>query len=340
MSIDFSGLVEDVPSGPAVPPTPWGEWYKTDQADWSRWGTDIGAWESALPRFGFKGKATEWGGTDEWGGGGYASFTPEAEEVVKKLQAAGYDFLREGGTHNQYTAIKTPEGNYRLNQKGPSFFDEIAPALGFIAMPFTGGLSAALGGGLAGTIAANALVSGGIGALSGGDFLDSALKGGLSAGIGTLVSPIANSIGADILSSTGSQALSDIASGAIKGGARGLPSALISGNGNNILAGALTGGIGGAINSFLPDIPNFLQRPISSAISSELFGSNPAQPFAQQNSNQLSDMGLAESQTTDIDPSLLFALGAMMTPQQQKKQEDQFITPSAISSPFGMDLLV
>lgn len=40
-----------------------------------------------------------------------------------------------------------------------------------------------------------------------------------------------------------------------------------------------------------------------------------------------------------FDPSLLFALGAMMTPQQQKQQEQQQLART-VASPFGMDLIL
>ena len=46
------------------------------------------------------------------------------------------------------------------------------------------------------------------------------------------------------------------------------------------------------------------------------------------------------SASSGFDPSLLFALGAMMTPQQQKKEEQQMAPVHAVQSPFGMDLLV
>jgi hypothetical protein len=46
------------------------------------------------------------------------------------------------------------------------------------------------------------------------------------------------------------------------------------------------------------------------------------------------------SASSGFDPSLLFALGAMMTPQQQKKEEEQMAPARAVASPFGMDLLI
>ena len=44
--------------------------------------------------------------------------------------------------------------------------------------------------------------------------------------------------------------------------------------------------------------------------------------------------------SSGFDPSLLFALGAMMTPQQQKKEDQQMAPTRAVQSPFGMDLLI
>ena len=115
------------------------------------------------------------------------------------------------------------------------------------AAPLIGGLSAALGGGAAGTIAANALVQGGLGALQGGDFLESALRSAVTGGVGQAVNPIASSIGADVFNATDSKFLSDIVSGAVKG----VPGALMSGDASNLLTGAVTGVVGSQVGDQL-----------------------------------------------------------------------------------------
>ena len=41
-----------------------------------------------------------------------------------------------------------------------------------------------------------------------------------------------------------------------------------------------------------------------------------------------------------VDPMWAFLFGAMMTPQEQKQQEEQMVSARAVPSPFGMDLLL
>jgi hypothetical protein len=150
-------------------------------------------------------------------------------------------------------------------------------------MPFTGGLSAALGGGastLGSTIAANALVQGGIGGLGslaqGGDFLEGALKGGatgaFTSGIGSVVNPIASSIGADVLNATDSKFLSDIVSGAVKG----VPGALMSGDASNLLTGAVTGAVGSQVGEQLGLTPQ--QGQAVTSVASKLLQGGDLSP--------------------------------------------------------------
>jgi hypothetical protein len=142
-------------------------------------------------------------------------------------------------------------------------------------MPFLGPLAGALGGGtatLGSTMAANALVQGGLGGLgslaSGGDFLEGALKGGatgaFTAGIGSVVNPIASSIGADVLNTTDSKFLSDIVSGAVKG----VPGAVMSGDASNLLTGAVTGAVGSQVGDELGLTPQ--QSQVATNIASKL----------------------------------------------------------------------
>ena len=469
---------------PPPPSVPWNQWYKTDNTDWSKWVPDENAWAQYLPQLGFKGDIGYQDVHSDYGTGNWV-YTPEAQKEISRLEASGYKPLTRLGTHNIYSALKTPDGTWQLNQKGQSFLDDIAPFLGILATPFLGPLAGALGGGLTGTVAANALVSGGIGALSGGDPLKSALRGGLTAGIGSLVSPIASSIGADVLKATESPLLADIVSGAIKGGAGALPGALISGDLGNVLSGALTGGIGGGAKNVFSDLPESVRAPVTAAVTSGLLGGDPTEAairafagnlmksgptmpgagisediqegffepggpgfmpteylddaevdrelqsllgrypappppsdwflgenimsgvpewdmaavnaglpignleqdfFVEQakegrrivdsagnvgnfvngefvvdtgvtpnlsyvatgtpvagkatGSTQAPSNAASGAASSGFDPSLLFALGAMMTPQQQKKEEQQMAPTRAVQSPFGMDLLI
>jgi hypothetical protein len=189
---------------------------------------------------------------------------------------------KRGGV--DYNAYTDDEGNIKAivpewvaSDSGWSAF---LPVLGLAAAPFTGGLSAALGGGLAGTIGANALIQGGLGGLSaaasGGDFLEGALKGGatgaFTAGIGSLVNPIASSIGADVLKATDSKFLSDIVSGAVKG----VPGALMSGDASNLLTGAVTGAVGSQVGDQLGLTPK--QSQVAMGIASKLLQGGDLSP--------------------------------------------------------------
>jgi hypothetical protein len=240
---------------------PWGEWFRTNNTNWNGFVSDSGQWAENLPKLGFKGNIFD---PDSEGGGG---FTQEAQTAIDKLKKQGYEFLTNPNTHNNYSVAVTPLGTYKLNTRGTSFLQDIAPILGIIAMPFTGGLSAALGGGaatLGSTIAANALVQGGLGALTGQDPLQAAIRGGVTAGIGSLVNPIANSIGADVLNATDSKFLSDIVSGAVKG----VPGALMSGDASNLLTGAVTGAVGSQVGNELGLTPQ--QSQVATNIASKL----------------------------------------------------------------------
>jgi hypothetical protein len=249
--------------GSGNPPELWGQWFRTPNRDWSGYVSDSAQWAENLPKLGFNGAVFD----SESGG-----FTPEAQAAVDKLKTQGYDFLYNPSTHNNYNVTVTPEGTYKLNTEGTSFFEEIAPFLGLLAIPFTGGLSAALGGGLAGTIGANALIQGGIAGLAGQDPLKAAIRGGVTAGIGSVVNPIASSIGADVLNATDSKFLSDIVSGAVKG----VPGALMSGDASNLLTGAVTGAVGSQVGDQLGLTPK--QSQVAMGIASKLLQGGDLSP--------------------------------------------------------------
>jgi hypothetical protein len=269
MSLDFYGLVEEPapapPAPPAPPPEPWNQWFKTDNTNLSGLVQDDYAWIQNLPALGFTGNigrdATR--GEQMDGKPGF-KFTPEAQKEIDRLKGLGYNFLYNPNTHNNYEVAVTPQGTYKLNTEGTSFLQGIAPVLGVLAAPLTGGLSAALGGGAAGTIAANALVQGGLGAITGQDPLQSALRGAVTSGIGAITNPIASSIGADVLNATDSKFLSDIVSGAVKG----VPGALLSGDASNLLTGAVTGAVGSQVGDQLGLTPK--QSQVAMGLATKL----------------------------------------------------------------------
>jgi hypothetical protein len=213
------------------------------------------------------------------GGLQYKQNDYEVDDPLEDLLGGRFTLVSSAGKngHLNYDVITDKNGKIQnivpVWHEGSSLnFSDIAPALGLLAMPFTGGLSAALGGGLAGTIGANALIQGGLGGLgslaSGGDFLEGALKGGatgaFTAGIGSLVNPIASSIGADVFNATDSKFLSDVVSGAVKG----VPGALMSGDASNLLTGAVTGAVGSQVGNELGLTPQ--QSQVATNIASKL----------------------------------------------------------------------
>jgi len=198
------------------------------------------------------------------------------EQAANRFTLASSSAGTRGGVN--YDLIIDDNGNIQglvPQWEASDNFAGLLPVLGLLAAPFTGGLSAALGGGVAtlgSTIAANALIQGGLGGLgslaSGGDFLEGALKGGVTgaftAGIGSVVNPLASSIGADVLNATDSKFLSDIVSGAVKG----VPGALMSGDASNLLTGAVTGAVGSQIGDELGLTPQ--QSQVATNIASKL----------------------------------------------------------------------
>lgn len=260
------GLIQEMATPSPVPPPPpepepWNQWFKTNVTAFPGFVEDQNAWARRLSETGFPGQITYRQSRDNGGG---EVLTEKARQEVERQKALGYNFLYNPSTHNNYQVAVTPQGTYKLNTEGTSFLQGIAPVLGVLAAPLTGGLSAALGGGAVGTIAANALVQGGLGSLSGGDFLESALRGAVTGGIGSVVNPIASSIGADVLNTTDSKFLSDIVSGAVKG----VPGALMSGDASNLLTGAVTGAVGSQVGNELGLTPP--QSQVATNIASKL----------------------------------------------------------------------
>jgi hypothetical protein len=168
----------------------------------------------------------------------------------------------------------------------------LVQVLGVMAMPFTGGLSAALGGGLAGTIGANALISGGLGGLSsaaqGGSFGSGFGKGALAGGIGAFATPYLNEFANTASQAVGGDMLGKIASGAVQGAGRSAIGAAISGNsiGDALLSGAVGGatsagtdllvkGTNSTLGEYLKDVPAPVRNAVTSAATAGLLGKDP-----------------------------------------------------------------
>lgn len=147
---------------------------------------------------------------------------------------------------------------------------------------FAPGLSAALGGGLAGAAGAGAILGGGSAALRGGDILKGALTGGLTGGLGYGVSSFVDPFAADIGKSVGDVAgktVGEAAKGAISGAARSAVGAGLTGGSieDALLSGALGGATSGAAGDVLSGLPKDLRGPVSAAVSAGLLGKDPTQ---------------------------------------------------------------
>jgi len=220
------------------------------------------------------------GGFGSSGGKEFSAPQEYLTEAGNGRYGLGYSAAGKGWT--DYEVVVRPDGTPVIVPKWGSTSDvtpELVQALGIMAMPFTGGLSAslgtALGGQAAGQIAAQALISGGLGGLGsvaqgesfGSGFGKNAITGGITAGIGQFAQPFAQSVGADVFAKTGSQALADAASGAITAGAGALPKAVVTGDFGNVLTSALTGGATAGASQVASQFTGLPVKDINAAIS-------------------------------------------------------------------------
>ena len=231
-----------------------------------------------------------WAGLGENVGIGSAG-TPQAEIGGRSLSTVAADFarrLREQGITDLSQARFDPGSQAAWTAEGRGNVSLVATADGRL-IPVWGsssdaskarqvalalgsawlapGLAGALGGGIAGGAGAGAILGGVQAGITGGDVLKGALLGGLGGGITAGVTPFSQSIGADVLASTGSQVLADAATAAVRAGAGALPQAVVSGDFGNVLTSALTAGATSGAVGGLSDLTGLSTKDINAAIN-------------------------------------------------------------------------
>lgn len=218
-----------------------------------------------------------------FGSGGEKEFAAPQEfltEAGNGRYGLGYSAAGKGWT--DYEVVVRPDGTPVIVPRWGSSSDltpELVQFLSIAAMPFTGGLSSSLGTALnsqvAGQIASQALISGGLGGLSaasqGGDFLSGfgkgAITGGLTAGVGQFASPFASSVGAEVLAAGAPQWVADAATAAVRAGAGALPQAVISGDFGNVLTSALSAGASAGAVGGVSELTGLSTKDIGAAIN-------------------------------------------------------------------------
>lgn len=202
------------------------------------------------------------------------AFSPELAEKLSQYELARLGY---GNDLRQHAVVDRTSGNVvgafaPKKYSGFGDFVKMAAPIMLGAMP---GLGAALGGalgasGTAATAVGNGLISGGLSAANGGDFLRGALTGGLT----SLAMPTLTNAGNSVGSAVGGGAFGDALSRATTGGLRsGLGGLLNNGSVNpqsmliSALRGGLNGPLGGTSNSLAPgasynfDDPESVQAP-------------------------------------------------------------------------------
>lgn len=232
----------------------------------------------------------------------------------------------------------------------------MAVPLSFMLMAFPGAglaLGSALGAGtgLAANALGNALISGTMAELGGGDFLKGAAAGGLGALGGQLIAPIAGDIGSAVGSSVGSEAVGDAVTKALTRAATSGIRATIGGKdiGDALMSGAVSGGVSSGIGDLvgqyaggLPDqVENFISKTISDKLTSEILGTN--RPSSTQNlidaiTTSGGGVGGASGGAGDglggfgLESLMLLPLLTQGENQQQREPSDYART---LRSPFG-----
>jgi hypothetical protein len=237
------------------------------------------------------------GGFGSSGGKEFAAPQEYLTEAGDGRYGLAYSAAGKGWT--DYEVVVRPDGTPVIVPKWGSSSDVdpgLVQVLGLMAMPFTGGLSSALAGAGLGTvggqIAANALISGGLGGLSsaaqGGSFGEGFGRGAVAGGIGSFATPYLNEFANTASQAVGGDMLGKITSGAVQGAGRSAIGAAISGNsiGDALLSGAVGGATGAGtdilvkgtnstLNEYLKDVPAPVRNAVTSAATAGLLGKDP-----------------------------------------------------------------
>lgn len=205
------------------------------------------------------------------------TLSDRARELLGGYATSAYDY----GDGMSVGLVRDPSGNVigitAPNKSDRNWLDDVAD----IAIPLmigigTGGLGTALGGamgltGAAGTAFAGAMRGLGSSALSGGDMLQGALRGGLSGMLAPTIGDLASSAGQAV----GGGEVGDAVSRALRGAGR---AAL---TGGDIGAGAVAGGLGSLTSSVLDplNLPQGVENTLSSALAASLLDNDPRRAF-------------------------------------------------------------
>ena len=160
----------------------------------------------------------------------------------------------------------------------------VAPlSIMLMAVPGAGQvLGAALGAsGTAATVLGNALISGTMSELGGGDFLKGAVTGAAGAGLGSFASPYIGELASSVSESLGGGTLGDIAGRAVSGAGSSALNAAVRGQDivDALLSGGLSGAAGGVSSELMGqvDLPAPVERVLGNALTSGMLGQDVQQ---------------------------------------------------------------
>ncbi len=150
--------------------------------------------------------------------------------------------------------------------------------LGLMAFPGIGQtIGVTLGAsGTAATMLGNAIASGTVSELSGGDFLKGAVTGGIGAGLGSFASPYLGEFASSVGEAFGGGTLGDVAGRAVSGAGSSALNTLVRGQDleDALLSGLVGGGAGGVSSALtgLVDLPAPIERIIERGLTSGMLG--------------------------------------------------------------------
>lgn len=272
--------------------------YEEMRGGWQ--GGDSGEYVEALQQ-GNRGQLTygdqTFGRLGGFGSGGEKEFAAPQEfltEAGNGRYGLGYSAAGKGWT--DYEVVVKPDGTPVIVPRWGSSSDidpELVQFLSIAAMPFTGGLSSALGGGLAGQVAAQALVSGTLGGLGaeaqGGSFGKGFGRGAVAGGLGAAAAPYLGNLGSAASDIVGGGNLGEIVSGAVKGAGQSAVGAAVTSSsiGDALLTGAAGGAAGAGadllvkgtnstLGQYLKDVPAPIRDSVLAAAGAGILGKDPS----------------------------------------------------------------
>lgn len=206
-------------------------------------------------------------------------------QTFEKLGETGSSWGGKQITYQAYDAQGRPTEKFAVDESGLQKGLQIAAQMAASMIPMAGA-GAAIGAamGIPAQYAAhfgNALLSGGMSALSGGNFV----KGAVAGGLGSYASPYISEFAKTAGQAVGGDTLGKIASGAVQGAGRSAIGATITGDsiGNALLSGAAGGaasagtdllvkGTNSTLGQYLKDVPAPIRNAVTSAATAGLLG--------------------------------------------------------------------